>query len=324
MMSDDALVDVVFSSFDEAHAGFGGAPKFPLTAPVRLAIDLHVETGDHEMRERAMRTLDAMGWGPLFDESGGGFYRCAAAADWSRPQPEKLLGSNTALLDLYVYAAGQLGQERFLARAADLAQYINRALGAPNRAWLVSESAEAARQFSDANALTASAMLRAAAAFGDDELGRRALEALERVLLASYRPGAGVAHSAAGVRGLLTDQVAMAAANLDAWDATGNVVYRMMAEELAHYALRTMWDGDGGGCFDRAAESLDDEPVQSTLKPFVLNCEAAIVLRRMAEATNDSTFAERARQTLEAVNARAADSGPLAAHYLIARRAVGR
>lgn len=322
--SDEALVDMVFSTFDEEHAGFGGAPKFPLTAPVRLAIDLHAETGDASMRQCAANTLDAMGWGPLYDEGGGGFFRCATEEDWSEPQPEKLLTTNAALVDLYVYAAGQLGQERFLARAADVIQYINRALAAPNRAWRVSEHAEVARQFSDGNAITASAMLRAAAALGDDQLGKRAIEALERVLLASYKPGQGVAHSAAGVRGLLADQVAMAAANLDAWEATGNVVYRMMAEELAHYALRTMWDAEHGGLFDRAAEALPDEPVGSTLKPFVLNCEAAVVLNRIAEATNDAAFAERARQTLDAMSGRAAESGPLAAHYLIARRALGR
>jgi hypothetical protein len=34
----------------------------------------------------------------------------------------------------------------------------------------------------------------------------------------------------------------MAAACLDAFDVTGNVVYEMMAEELGHYAMRTMFD----------------------------------------------------------------------------------
>lgn len=320
----DALIEVVFRTFDEAHAGFGVAPKFPLTAPVRLAIDLHLETGAFEMRDRAVRTLDAMGWGPLYDEQGGGFFRCAAGADWSAPQPEKLLATNAALLDLYIRAAGQLGQERLFARAVDIVEYINRALPAPNRAWIVSECAGATRQFSDSNALTASAMLRASAALEDDDLGKRAIEALERVLLASYKPGHGVAHSAAGVRGLLTDQIAMAAANLDAWEATGNIVYRMMAEELAHYALRTMWDREEGGLFDRDPEVFADDPVQGVLKPFVLNCDAALVMHRIAGATNDPAFARRARETLDAIAARAAEAGPLAAHYVIARRAVGR
>ncbi len=258
------------------------------------------------MLDRAVRTLDAIGWGPLYDEEDGGFFRCAARADWTEPEPEKLLAPNAALLDLYVHAGTVLGHERWFARAVDVAHYINRAMAAANGAWLLSACADPARQFSDANAATASAMLHAAAVFQDEALGRRALNALERVLLSSYKPGDGVAHSAAGIRGLLTDQVAMAAANLDAWESTGNIVYRMMAEELAHYALRTMWDETGGGFFDRAADAAARDPLPGVpLKPFVLNCDAAMVLRRLADAVDDPGFAARARETLEAIAGRA-------------------
>lgn len=319
------LLDLVFSAFDDEHAGFSAAPKFPLTAPVWLAVDLYAEEQTPAMLDCAVRTLDAMGWGPLYDERAGGFFRCAAGADWSNPPPEKLLAPNAALLDLYVHAGTVLGHERWFARAVDVVHYINRALVASNGAWRISECADATRQFTDSNAAAASAMLHAAAVFQDEALGKRALDALERVLLVSYKPGQGVAHSGAGVRGLLADQVAMAAANLDAWESTGNIVYRMMAEELMHYALRAMWDERGGGFFDRA---IDFDPgtgcPAAQLKPFTTNCDAALVLRRLAVAVNDAVFAKRADETLTAISGRAAESGPLAAHYLIARRAVLR
>lgn len=325
--TDDAsLTDVVFSSFDEEHAGFGTAPKFPHAAPVRLALDLYAGSGDRLMLERAARTLDAMGWGGLYDASGGGFFRCAAAADWSDARPEKLLTDNAVLLDLYVYAGTVAGNERWFARAVDLVHYIERKLIAANGAWRLSECADAGRQFSDSNATTASALLRAARIFDDEALGKRAIEGLERVLLSSYKPGGGVAHSGSGVRGLLTDQVAMATANLDAWESTGNVVYRMMAEELMHYVLRTMRDEAAGGFFDRAEADGDAEQglLGVRLKPFVLNCEAATVLRRLAETVNDAQLAQHAVRTLDAISGRAAAQGPLAAHYLIARGAVLR
>ena len=89
----------------------------------------------------------------------------------------------------------------------------------------------------------------------DTALGEFALKSLERLVVACYRPGAGIAHcldGSASVRGLLDDQIAMAAAHLDAHAATGNVVYEMMAQEPAHYAVRTMWDEDKGGFFDRS------------------------------------------------------------------------
>ena len=322
----DTLTDVVFATFDEQHGGFGNRPKFAHTAPVRLALDLFVESNRPIMLERAARTLDAMGWGGLYDEEHGGFCRCAAEADWSGAQDEKVLPVNAALLDLYVYAGTIASNERWFARAVDLVHFIERKLIAANGAWRFTESAEPGRQFSDANAVAASAMLHAARVFDDEALGKRAIEALERVLLSSYKPGGGVAHSATGVRGLLTDHVSMATATLDAWESTGNVVYRMMAEELMHFALRTMWDGESGGFFDRAVDDNDPPgvPPCRPLKPFVLNCEAAIVLRRLAEAINDPLFGKQAVQALAAVSGRAASHGPVAAHYLLARRAVLR
>ncbi|MDQ3487738.1 MAG: DUF255 domain-containing protein [Acidobacteriota bacterium] len=322
----ETLTDAVFATFDDQHAGFGSRPKFAHTAPVRLALDLYVESREPIMLERAARTLDAMGWGGLYDEEHGGFSRCAAEPNWSGVQAEKVLPVNAALLDLYVYAGTVASNERWFARAVDLVHFIERKLIAANGAWRFTESAEPGRQFSDANGVAASAMLHAARVFDDEALGKRAIEALERVLLASYKPGGGVAHSATGVRGLLTDHVGMATATLDAWESTGNVVYRMMAEELMHFAVRTMWDGDRGGFFDRAVEDNDPPgvPPCRPLKPFVLNCEAAIVLRRLAEALNESVFGKQAVEALAAVSGRAASHGPLAAHYLLARRAVLR
>lgn len=325
-LDDAELTATVFDAFDEDHAGFGGPPRFPHTAPVRLALDLYVETGDAIMLEQAARTLDSMGWGALYDEEAGGFFRCAAERDWSGAAAEKILPVNAALLDLYIYAGTVTSNERWFARAVDLVGFIERKLIAANGAWRYTECAEPGRQFTDANAVTASALLHAARVFDDEALGKRAIVGLERVLLSSYKPGDGVAHSAAGVRGLLTDHVTMATATLDAWDSTGNIVYRMMAEELMHFAIRTMWDEDGGGFFDRVDEAGtgEDLPRLRALKPFVLNCEAAVVLRRLAEAVNDPMFDKRAGETLAAARGRAAAHGPLAAHYLLARRALLR
>jgi hypothetical protein len=99
----------------------------------------------------------------------------------------------------------------------------------------------------------------------------------------------------------------------------------MMAEELMHFAVRTMWSDGAGAFLDRAQEVAAADPVASTaIEPFVLNCEAAIVLDRMARADGEASFAARARQILATLEPRAARFGPLAAHYLLARRAVLR
>ena len=321
----DQLIDQVFSAFDTKHAGFGSAPKFPLVAPVRLALDLFRETGAAEMAGYATRTLDAMAWNGLYDEQDGGFCRCAAHADWSEPQREKLLGINAALLDLYLEAGVTFGNERWLARAADVLEFVQGHLSvAPGEGWRSSVESDATR-LSDANATMASATLRASQVFEDSTLREMALQALEAVLLATYRPGQGVAHCTGGVRGLLTDHAAMAAAHLDAWDLTGDVVYQMMAQELVQFAVRTMAAGEGAFA-DRA--TLDDDVplglLHQPLRPFALNCEIADVLHRLARATEDPAWHQLAVRALDAVEPDAAAQGPLAAHFILARRSLAR
>ena len=323
--SEGGLIEQVFSAFDSKHAGFGGAPKFPLVAPVRLALDLFRETGAAEMAAYATRTLDAMAWNGLYDEEDGGFCRCAAHEDWSGPQPEKLLGINAALLDLYLEAGVTFGNQRWLARAADVLDFVQGQLSvAPGEGWRSSVQSDATR-LSDANAAMASAALRASSVFEDSSLRELALQSLEAVLLATYRPGQGVAHCTGGVRGLLTDHAAMAAAHLDAWDLTGDVVYQMMAQELAQFAVRTMMAEDGAFA-DRA--TLDGEApiglLDQPLRPFALNCDAADVLHRLARVTEDSAWHQLAVRALAAVEPEAPAQGPLAAHFILARRSLAR
>jgi len=179
-----------------------------------------------------------------------------------------------------------------------------------------------------------SAALFAGQVMQDASLSEFAIRSLERVVLACYRPGAGVAHyidpcgtpaAEAEVRGLLDDQVAMATAHLDAFEATGNAVYRMMAEELALHALHTLWDEADGGFFDRAPDAPDTVGLLGQAhKPFVANCAAARMLRRLAPLSDRGTLAAYADRTLAAMAPRAAAEGPLAAEFVLAVRHAGR
>jgi uncharacterized protein YyaL (SSP411 family) len=175
------------------------------------------------------------------------------------------------------------------------------------------------------NAAMVSASLRAAEAFDDVALGEFALRSLERVVVGCYKPGLGMTHYLGGapvVRGLLEDLVTMASAHLDAHAATGNIVYEMMAQELAHYAIRTMWDEHGGGFFDRTVPDENERVgfMRDRIKPFATNCDAARVLNRLARTRGEHDFGARASATLEAMAPLAASHGALAAHYLLAAR----
>jgi uncharacterized protein YyaL (SSP411 family) len=338
--SDDEVLRVVLGTFDAAHGGFGAAPKFPLAGPVRLMLQRVKEQQDEEARHVATAALDAMGWNPLYDDTGGGFYRCAADAAWQEPQREKLLDVNAALIDLYVEAAHVLGVQRYADRARDALAYVQNWLADPvDGGWGGFETApadvESGRDhsprvdrtlFAGWNGSMVSTALHLAHAFEDDALGRFALTSLERVLALCYRPGQGVAHyvdGSARIGSLLDDQFAVAGACLDAHDATGNIVYEMMAQELALHATRTLWDHRRGAFLDRlpaeGAEAIGR--LADPLVPFVANCDAAAVLHRLALVTNNREFARTADLVLASMAADAIHHGPAAAHYLLARRA---
>ena len=346
----EQLIDVVTAAFDPRHGGFGSAPKFPHAAPVRLALHLYREGGAETHRDIAVTTLDAMGWGPLYDEKDGGFFRYARRADWGEPNDEKLLDVNASLLDLYIDAAESLELGRYLERAADILRYVQTWLadqvdggwGGSQRADPVYHATEgdsgpdAGRTpppidrtlYTDWNAMMASAAIKAGRALNDPSLSEFAIRSLERVALLCYRPGGGMAHyydGEAQVRGLLDDQIAMAAAQLDAFEATGNIVYEMLAEELALHAVNLMWDGDGGGFFDRTSdEAADVGLLGERRKPFAANCAAARLLDRLARTASKPRYRELAERTLSAIGPRAAGEGALAADYVLAVRALGQ
>jgi uncharacterized protein YyaL (SSP411 family) len=337
------LTRIVFETFDAEYGGFGTEPKFPLTAPLQLALEVYKRSNDPNMAHVVEMTLDAMGWGALYDDVDGGFFRCAATRDWRSPHQEKLLDVNAMLLRVYVDASETLKIARYRERASEILRYLQTWLADPvDGGWGGSQEADSAYYAASAedrrslrpprvdavlysgwNALVTSAALRAAEVFDDAALGEFALKSLERVVVACYSPGAGIAHYLDRrplVRGLLDDQVAMIDAHLDAHEATGNIVYEMMAQELGHYAVRTMWDDKEGGFFDRAeADAHERVGLMSTrLKPFVTNCEAVRVLRRLAGTPGDHDFGARADATLAAMAPLAARQGPLAAYYVLA------
>jgi uncharacterized protein len=322
------VAERVFELFDAEFGGFGAEPKCPHTAPLHLALALHRDAPDPRLETIVTRTLDAIGWGPLHDDANGGFFRYAASRDWSGPHHEKTLDTNAALIRIYVEAAQALEAGRFVECANDAVQFVQSTFADPDKGgWYASQDPDATVSdralYADANAAMASAALAAATAFDDDALRQFALTSLERVLLACYKPGHGVAHyfdEGPRVRGLLADQIAMASAQLDAFDVTGDIVYEMMAEELAHYALRAMWDEDSGGFFDRAAAAGADAVglLRIRLKPFVVNCDAARMLRRLAASSGNSEFGLRADETLRAMASDARRQGVFAAHYALA------
>jgi uncharacterized protein len=306
----------LLDAFDAEHGGFGREPKFPHVAPLFFALHLLEQGDDPEVQHVVTRTLDEMGWGPLYDERDGGFFRASASRDWSRPERVKLLEINTDLIQLYLRAAGVLGQVRYRDRAADIVAFVDRTLAEKPEGgffasqWMTDEeetdvpTAVDRTFFIDANARMISAWLAASSALGDPSLAEFAIHTIERLVPTAYRRGAGVAHiieKTPSVRGLLGDQIYLSAALLAAGDASGDRVYGELADELMRSTIRRFWDAQGHGFVDRVktmAGAGDVGLLGEAWKHVTINCEAVRVLIELAERTGDDLFSTRARETL--------------------------
>jgi hypothetical protein len=102
-----------------------------------------------------------------------------------------------------------------------------------------------------------------------------AVDALERLVADSYRPGEGVSHTRAAaprVRGGVSDHVWMASALLTAFELSGRVPYSMLAEELMQASRAALF-----------------EPADARIV-----CEAARVLSRLARLHDDADYRKAA------------------------------
>ena len=95
---------VLKHAFDSRRGGFGGAPKFPQEAQLQFMLRYHADTGDAEVLDMATRTLDAMAYGGIYDQLGGGFHRYTVDAEWLVPHFEKMLYNNAQLAQVYLEA----------------------------------------------------------------------------------------------------------------------------------------------------------------------------------------------------------------------------
>jgi uncharacterized protein YyaL (SSP411 family) len=165
-------------------------------------------------------------------------------------------------LMLFVEAAGVSDDERIRTAAAERVSVLRQLWDRAGETEPLTWSIEACLWASDV--------------FDPRELVPQAIDELERVVGAAYRPGAGIAERVGepnGARGRLGDHVRAASALLTAYRCTERLPYAMLAEELMQFARQTLWDDRGGG--------FEQQP-GADAKPFALNCEAARVLCRLA------------------------------------------
>ncbi len=115
-------------SFDSAHGGFGGAPKFPAPMTLEFLLRAWRRNGDPETLRMVTVTCDRMADGGIHDQLGGGFARYSTDAHWLVPHFEKMLYDNAQLAHAYLEAYRATGTERYADVARRTLEFMIREL----------------------------------------------------------------------------------------------------------------------------------------------------------------------------------------------------
>ncbi len=139
------VVEGLVAGFDPEWGGFGPAPKFPRPTLVELCLRHAREGGVHALQARrmAVRTLDAMAAGGIYDHLVGGFCRYATDAHWLVPHFEKMLTDQALLARAYLHAWQDGGRQDYLGVATETLDFVLRDLSTPEGALYSSFDADA-------------------------------------------------------------------------------------------------------------------------------------------------------------------------------------
>lgn len=108
---DEAAMNL-FQLGDTTYGGFGSAPKFPNAANVSFLFRYAKLSGISKFNEFALKTLNKMAKGGIFDQIGGGFHRYSTDSKWLVPHFEKMLYDN-ALIPVNYAEAYQITKDPF-------------------------------------------------------------------------------------------------------------------------------------------------------------------------------------------------------------------
>jgi uncharacterized protein YyaL (SSP411 family) len=130
--------------WDDAHGGFGGAPKFPSPANLHFLVRRWARgAGDGQRAlEMVLMQLSAMRANGLHDHLGGGFHRYATDRAWRIPHFEKMLYDQALLADAYLDAYQATRDPRWAETARGVFAYVTRDLTSPEGAFWSAEDAD--------------------------------------------------------------------------------------------------------------------------------------------------------------------------------------
>ncbi len=127
---------------DTTHGGFGSAPKFPNAANISFMFKYAKLSGISKFQEFALKTLNKMARGGIFDQIGGGFHRYSTDARWLVPHFEKMLYDN-ALIPINYAEAYQITKDSvYLEILQKTLDYVLREMTCPDGGFYSAQDAD--------------------------------------------------------------------------------------------------------------------------------------------------------------------------------------
>jgi hypothetical protein len=129
---------------DKVYGGIdgGGGTKFPQSPVVNLLLTDYRLNGNAESLQAVAETLNAMAFGGIHDQLGGGMHRYSTEPTWSVPHFEKMLYDNAQLIGLYADYYAITRQPLAREMAADIAGYLARRMTASEGGFYTAEDAD--------------------------------------------------------------------------------------------------------------------------------------------------------------------------------------
>ena len=122
----------LLESFDEAHGGFGVAPKFPTPHRLTMLLRYWSRTGDPKALWMTDRTMEEMRRGGIYDQLGGGFHRYSTDPHWLVPHFEKMLYDQALLAIAYLEGWQATGKERHARTSREVLDYVLEEMTSPD------------------------------------------------------------------------------------------------------------------------------------------------------------------------------------------------
>lgn len=138
----DTAFQQLSRQFDEAHGGFGSAPKFPAPHNLLFLLRHGHRTGRARAVEMVSTTLDRMQRGGMYDQVGFGFHRYSTDPRWVLPHFEKMLYDQAMHVLAYTEAYQVTETERYRRTAEEVIAYVRRDLQAPEGGFYSAEDAD--------------------------------------------------------------------------------------------------------------------------------------------------------------------------------------